>query len=136
MHIISLLIGSLGLCSIFVEFIDPRLLASADHSDNILISIFWLGFWIFIAWITWPESSEAAGSPLQTEQGYLIHRIKSGYPMTVNEGTLKKAMDTGDYLYEGRATYPMAGGFYFNNGYVPGGHIVVDDRTYEDERLN
>jgi len=71
-----------------------------------------------------------------TEQGYLIRR-NDGYPMTVNRETVDKAIATGDYIYEGPATYETAGGFYFNDdGYVPGGHIVVDGSKFEDERLN
>lgn len=81
---------------------------------------------------------------IETEQAYLIRvnkninvndgsTIRKGYPMTVGRDACEKALATGDYDYEGVAT--EAAGFYFNDGYIPGGHIEAGAH-YRDERLN
>ena len=96
-----------------------------------------LGMLLFGAWsLIGPIGSTSSKSELKTEQGYLIRRKKDGYPMTVNAKTLSKALGTKDYEYEGRATYETAGGFFYNNGYIPGGDILVEDCQYQDDRLN
>jgi hypothetical protein len=63
----------------------------------------------------------------RTEQGYLIHNAETGYPLTVGIDELWEKMTTGKYAYEGPATYEEAGNHYYNNIWVPGGHIVIED---------
>ena len=81
--------------------------------------------------------SGGGGRKQKTEQGYLIRHRDTQYPMTVGEETLNKALATGDYEYEGPATYETAGGFYdTSDDYVPGGQIPVEHNDYRDDRLN
>lgn len=84
-------------------------------------------------------------SPKQTirrREGKSVREVVAGTLMVVGRRTLEKAMQTGDYEYEGPATGEDAGGHYVNDGtggtgsYVPEGHIVPYKGEYIDERLN
>lgn len=79
-----------------------------------------------------------ANKTMNFENGKTIYK---GYPLTVNEDTVCKAVATGDYDYMGRDM--EAGGFYTNDGsgrsggsYVPSGEMEVTENCYLDERLN
>lgn len=104
-----------------------------------------------VGWSVFFLHSEDSPRPsnFKTEQAYLIRtkravadHVGEGYPMTVNEETMQKAIATGDYEYEGPATYKEAGNLYVNDGsggtgsFVPGGHIEVKKSHYQDKRLN
>ena len=118
MWITALLIAFLGGCGLVVEFIDPALRTSAEHLNNILISVGWLVFWSVVAVATLPKGVQpSARISEQTEQAYLIQRKCDGYPMVVGSDAYDQAYWTGDYDILGRI-----------NGSVPVGQQYVDER--------
>jgi len=118
MWITALLIAFLGVCGLVVEFIDPALRTSAEHLNNILISVGWLVFWSVVAVATFPKGVKPiARISERTEQAYLIRRRCDGYPMVVGSDAYDQAYWTGDYDILGRI-----------NGSVPVGQQYVDER--------
>lgn len=90
-----------------------------------------------------PSATIPQRRSMRTEQGYLISTNKricnvgSGYQMVVNGATMRKAMETGDYTFERKATAEDAGNHYYNGDWIPGGHIPKQENVeFYDERLN
>lgn len=79
---------------------------------------------------------------IRRREGKDVMEVVAGTLMVVGHRTMEKAMETGDYEYEGPATGEDAGGHFVNDGtggtgsYVPEGRIVPYKGKYIDERLN
>lgn len=124
------LISMVGFCGIIVEFADPKLYNSPDHADNLFVNFLWFGFWIALAIYSgrWEGSREVHTRRIRTVQGHLLTHKETLYPVTVSYTEAKSLMETGEWTYQGRAGKDEAGNHYYNDNWIPAGHVVVEDK--------
>lgn len=111
--------------------------------DNLTCVIAWGAVLVFIGMIlNFKSSATPPRTQRGTEQGYIIQpkqsneRVRTHGEMVVSRRVFHRAMRTGEYDYIGKATYQDAGNHYYNNQWIPGGHIRVEPAHYVDERLS